>query len=150
MKTSPFIASCFLSGLSLAQFIQYLLQVLRQLARELHSAAVDGVLEREPRGVQERPVEVCYRTQVSGYPPVNASVQWIANDRMADGAQVDPNLVRAAGLDGDMDQCERAAEMLRACDSRHRFARAPRPGGHFLAVHEIAADRRIDPATRHH
>ena len=59
------------------------------------------MLEHQPRGVQERPVEMRDRAQVAGHAPVDAAVERIADDRVADRAQVHANLVRAAGVDRD-------------------------------------------------
>src|SRR4029450_11021000 len=99
--------------------------------------------------------------------PVDAAVERIADDGGTDGAEMDANLVRASRVDGEARQRERPAEMIGAHYPRDRFAtasdlralrRSPRgavsprrpDGRHLLAVHRIAADRRVDPAPRHH
>ena len=59
-----------------------------------------GVRERQPRGVEERAFEVRDGAKVAGHAAMHAAVERVADDRMADGAQVDADLVRAAGVDG--------------------------------------------------
>src|SRR6476619_1605488 len=77
----------------LPKFVKHALQVRRQLAFKFHPPAVGGMLEREPRGVEKRPVEMRDRAQIAGHAPVDAAVERVADDRMPDGAQVDADLV---------------------------------------------------------
>src|SRR5262245_42973679 len=145
----------------LRQLVEYTLQVRGQPAFECHAASVGGMCEDEPRGVKERAIEMRHRAQVARHAAVDAAVDRISDDRVTDGAQVNPNLVCAARVDGDACKRERPAEMIRADDPRDRFAAAPDPcavrqgGGvpcscpcadrrHLLPVHWIAADRRVD------
>ena len=58
-------------------------------------------LKRALRRVQERPLEAGDRAHVSANPAVHPAIQRVADHRMADCAQVDANLMRAAGEDGD-------------------------------------------------
>ena len=81
---------------------------------------------------------------------MDAAVERVADDRMADRAQVHANLVRAAGVNRDLRQRQRRVELLGADDARHRLAAAPRARRHLLPVGRIAADRRVDPASRLH
>ena len=119
----------------LAQLVEHALQILRQLARELHPPPVVRMLEHQPRGVQKRPVEMGDRAQVAGHAPVDAAVERVADDRVADRAQVNADLVRAAGVDRDAARASAPAEVLRAHDARDRFAAAPRAlGRHLLPV----------------
>jgi hypothetical protein len=53
--------------------------------------------EHEPGGVEERPFETLNSADVAGDAAVHAAVGRVADDRVADGAQVDANLVRASG-----------------------------------------------------
>ncbi len=62
---------------------------------------------------------------------------------MADGAQVDADLVRPAGGDRDLQQRD-ALEVPRPRDARDRAARAARPRRHLLPVLRVAPDRRVD------
>ena len=70
----------------LAQLVEHLPQGIGQRALEFHPPPFDGVRQREARGVEKRPGEMRDRTQVSRHPPVDASVDWIADDRVADRA----------------------------------------------------------------
>src|SRR3989304_1141459 len=91
-------------GILLSQLVQHALQIGRQFARELHPSPVPRLLEHEPGGVQERPratggVGAPRREGGAGPPPAGAgavppAVKWIADDRMADGAQVYADLMR--------------------------------------------------------
>ena len=48
---------------------------------ELHPPAVGRMREHQPRGVQERPLEMRHRAQVAGHAPVDAAVERVADDR---------------------------------------------------------------------
>src|SRR3954468_24457248 len=76
----------------LPQVVQHALQIRRQLAFECHSPAVGRMREREPGRVQERAIEVRHRPKVAGHAAVNAAVQRIADDRVADRAEVHADL----------------------------------------------------------
>ena len=79
--------------------------------------------EDEPMRVEERPLESEHRPQIRSDACAVAAVRGIADDRMADGAEVDADLVRPAGLDGDLAQ-RHAAIVSRARDARHGVPRA--------------------------
>ena len=82
--------------------------------------------------------------------PVHAAVGRVADDRMADRAEVNADLVRAAGGDRDLEQ-RHALEVPREGDARHRAARPARARRHLLPVARIAPDRRVDaPPGLHH
>ena len=107
--------------------------------------------EHEPRGVQKRPLEMRDRAQVAGHAPVDAAVERVADDRMADRAQVHADLVRAAGVDRHLRERQRRrrtarARTMRVTASRLRRARADI----FLRFDRIAADRRVDAPARLH
>ena len=90
------------------------------------------------------------RAQVAGHAPVDAAVERVADDRMADRAQVHANLVRAAGVNRDLRQRQRrpkcSARTMRVTAARLRRARADI----FFRLAGIAADRRVDPAAGLH
>ena len=89
--------------------------------------------------------------EIARHASVHAAVQRIADDRMADGAQVHANLMRAAGLDRHPRQRQRVAERARRarCASPLRGSRRAR-ADIFLRFDGIAADRRVDPSSGLH
>jgi len=100
--------------------------------------------------VQERAVEPGHGAQVAGDAPVHAPIQGISDDRMPDRAQMDADLMGPSCLDRDSRERQGAAQVLGADDPRDRFAAAPRARRHFLAVHRVAANRRVDPPSGLH
>ena len=106
--------------------------------------------ERQARRVQERALEMRDRAQIAGHAPVDAAVERIADDRMADRAQVHADLVRAAGVDRDAAPASAPAEVLARgrCASRASRLRRAR-ADIFLRFDGIAADRRVDAAAGH-
>src|ERR1041385_937338 len=82
--------------------IQNDLQIRRQIGDELHAAAVAWMREREPRGVEKRPLQVRNRADIAGHAAMHAAIERIADHRMADGAQVNANLMRPAGVYRDL------------------------------------------------
>src|SRR3989442_2880087 len=76
------------------QLVEHALQIVRQCTRELHAPLIRWMCERQPRGVEERAIEMRHRAKVAGNPAVHAAVEGIADDGMADGAQVHADLVR--------------------------------------------------------
>ena len=60
--------------------------------------------EAQPARVQERPLEAHHRPQVVADAPVHAAIGLVADDRMADRAEVDADLVRPSGGDRDLDE----------------------------------------------
>ena len=98
-------------------------------------------------------IQVCDRADVAWHAPVHAAVQRVPDDGMANRAEVDADLMRAAGVNRHLHQRQHPAEVLGADDARHRGPGAAYPrrlGRHLLAVRRIAADRRVDPAAGHH
>ena len=88
------------------------LQIRRQRRGELQPAAVGRVREREPRGVEERPLESQNRPQIRRHAPARPAVERVAHDRVADRAQVHADLVRAPGVDRHLAQ-RHAMQVLR-------------------------------------
>ena len=78
--------------------------------------------ERQSGRMQEGPLQPLHGSDVSRDSPMDASVQRVADHGMADGAQVDSDLVRPPGVDGDLTERE-AGQMMGARDARHRLAR---------------------------
>ena len=63
--------------------------------------------------MQEWAGERLDRTELVGHPPVDSAVERVADDRVADRAQMHPNLVRPAGVDGN--SAEREAAEIAGC-----------------------------------
>ncbi len=91
-----------------------------------------------------------HRAHVAGHVATDAAVERIADDRMADRAQMHADLVRAAGMDRDLRQRHRRIEMFGSNDPRHRLAASSRARRHLLSIARIAPDRRVDPSSRLH
>src|SRR5688572_17277815 len=129
--------------------IQHLLEVRRQGGFELQTFPVRRVGEAQSSGVQEGALEAQHGPQVGGNAAAHAAVHRVADDRVADRAQVHADLVRAAGRDGDLQQRD-PLQVAGGGDARHGVPRAPRPRGHLLTVAWIAPDGLVDPAPRLH
>src|SRR5438093_9075042 len=86
------------------------------------------MLEHEPGSVQERPLEMRDGPQVARHAAVNAAVEGITDDRMTDRAEVHADLVRAAGMNRNLDEGQRP-ELLGAGDPRDGFAAPAHPCG---------------------
>src|SRR5688572_21040444 len=82
--------------------VEHALQVLGQRRDELHAAPVARMLEYEPRGVKERPGEPLHGVDVAQHASMHPAVHRVADDRMSDRAQVDPDLMRPPGMDGHL------------------------------------------------
>src|SRR5579871_6372585 len=105
--------------------------------------------EGEPGGVKEVSVEregVFFLAD-----DVGGSVEGVADDWMAEGLEVDANLMGAAGLDADLDEGERAVRGGKAFDDfdmgdggTDTLAISRTAGGHAVATDQIAADREVD------
>src|SRR5438132_12007201 len=104
---------------------EHILQVRRQIRCELHPPAVARVVEREARGVQKRPLQMRHGADVARHAPLHTAVQRIADDRMADGAEMYADLMRAPRVNRHL--AERQPRQVGcACDSSDRLARASR------------------------
>src|SRR4029453_18007484 len=123
------------------------LELGRQWRVELDATAIGRVREAQPARVQERPPEPHAPPQVVADAAMHAAVGLVADDRMSDRAQVDPDLVGSSGGNGDLDE-GRTFEMAREGHPRHRVPRPAGPGRHLLPVAWIASDRRVDPPPR--
>src|SRR5262245_24848641 len=123
--------------------VEHVLEICRQRRSEFHASAIARVLEDEPLGMEEWPLETADGADVTGDTPVDASVQRIATDRVADRAELHAYLVCAAGMNGNLAQ-RQSRQVKRLRDSRDRFTCAPRSSRHLLSVHRVAADRRVD------
>ena len=88
-------------------------------------------------------VSDCTAPELVGHASMRAAVQRIADDGVADGAQVHADLVRAPGVDGDPAQ-RHAAEVSRPGDAGDGLAGAAGAGRHLLAMPGVAADRGVD------
>ena len=100
----------------------------------------------QARRVEERALQSLHRPHIVGHVPVDATVRRVADDRVANRAQVDANLMRSAGGDRDVQQRD-APQVLRLGDTRDRAPRTPCAGGHLLPVAGVASDRLVDAAS---
>src|SRR6516225_6081052 len=89
-----------------AKFAQDSLKIGGQRTREFHALAVRRMLEGQTTGVQERPFEVCDRTNVAPDATPDATVERVTHDRMPDRAEVHADLMGAARVDGHPDERE--------------------------------------------
>jgi hypothetical protein len=76
----------------------------------------------QARRVKEWPIEVSDGTDVARDAPVHAAVQRIADNWMADGAEVNADLMRAACVYRDLHQRQHTPEVFGADDARDRSA----------------------------
>ena len=105
--------------------------------------------ERKACGVQEWPFQPENGPEIGWHTPAGSAIERIADDRVADPAQVHADLVGASGVDRDLREGD-AFQVLHARDARHGRARPPRARRHFLAVYRVASNRRFDAASRLH
>src|SRR5689334_25444777 len=79
---------------------------------------------------------------------MDAAVEWVADDGMADRAEMHADLVRPAGADGDAAECD-AGKMLGPGHARHGSAGANGAAGrHLLAMDRVPAHRILDAMSR--
>src|ERR1041385_3659499 len=88
------------------QIVEHRLQIFRQRRDEFQPPLVARVVELQSCRMKERTLEALHRADVASHASVDATVHRIADDRMADGAQVHANLMRAAGVNRDLAQRE--------------------------------------------
>src|SRR5262245_27400555 len=129
--------------------LEHVLQICRQRRGEFHMPAVARMLEREPFRVQEWPLKMGDGADVTGYPPVDTAVQRVADDRVADRAEMHTYLMGATRVNGNLAQ-RQSRQVEGPRDSRDRLTRPPGSCGHLLAVDWIAADCGVDPAAGLH
>src|SRR6185369_17865028 len=123
--------------------VEHVLEICRQRRGEFHASAIARVFEDEPLGMEERPLETGDGADVTGNAPVDAAVQRIADDRVADRAEMHAYLVCAPSVNGNLAQ-RQCRQVKRLRDSRDRLTRPPGSCGHLLPVHGITSDRRVD------
>src|SRR5918995_4608371 len=95
------------------------------------------MIERERRGVEELALE----TQVAG-----GAVDGVAADEEVDRLEMDPDLMRAAGVERDREERSRA-EQLQHLERGHGIARRRRIERVAGVVEPVAADRCLDAAA---
>src|SRR5580765_3461647 len=103
----------------------------------------------EPPGVEEQPVEAGANVPAAdvGAPPRGTGpVDRISRYRVADGLEVDPDLVRSPRDQVELEERPAREPLLDPVSGRRR---APvGDDGHPGAVLRISADRRLDPPDR--
>src|SRR6187402_3419861 len=103
--------------------------------------------ECEPRGMQKRAIESLHGADVAWHAPMHTTVERVAHNRMADRAEVHANLMGAPRVNGDLAEGQ-PRKMFRARDPRHGVPGMLGASRHLLPMRRIAADRRIDAASR--
>jgi hypothetical protein len=99
--------------------------------------------------MQKRPLEMGDGADVTRYAAMNTAVQRVADDRVADGAEMHADLMCAAGVNGHLAQ-RQSRQVNRFCNAGDGLTRPARARGHFLPVHRIPANWRLDaPAGLH-
>lgn len=131
------------------QIVQNLLEIAGQRTLEFHASSVDGVSEGQFRRVKERTLQVSDGTKIARHSSMDTAVQRIADNRMADGVQMNAYLMRSARVNSHADERQRPTEMFGPDDTRDGFAAAAGSCGHFLSIDRISPNRRIDAAARH-
>ncbi len=120
---------------------------------ERQATPVSRMRKGQAHGVQERPVEPLYGpmrvTYRSGHMPLPPAVGLIAHHRVPYGAQVDADLVRPPGSDGNLDESH-PRERLRPGDPRHGFPCAACPRGDAFPVEGVATDRQVNTPSLAH
>src|SRR5688572_6082835 len=94
-------AISFASLLRFHDVVQDALEIGGQRCGELQPPVVTRVCKCEASGVQERPLEARHRPQVTRNSPANAPIERVSDDWVSNGAQVNADLVRAAGRNGN-------------------------------------------------
>ena len=61
---------------------------------------------------------------------------------------MDADLMRAAGIDGNLRQRHRRIEMFRSNDPSDRFPASSRTRRHLLSIARVTPDRRVNPPAR--
>src|SRR4029079_2200538 len=128
------------------KIVQHRFQVLRQRRNELQTTPLARVRKGEPRCVQERALEALPRANVARHASMDAAVERVAHDRVADGAQMHADLMRPSCMNRHLTERE-AWQMMRTGDPRHRFTRMLRARRHLLPVRRVPAYRRVDAAA---
>src|SRR3954464_7373728 len=90
----------------LRELVEHLLQVGGQRAREFHAAVFRGMRDHELRGMEKRTLQMRDGAQIARHPAMYAAIDRVADDGMADLAQVHANLMGAAGVDRDVSEGE--------------------------------------------
>ncbi len=98
----------------------------------------------EARRVQERTLQLRERRQIRWKVTPLAAVERVADDRVADGAEVRPDLMRAASGEGHAEKGD-PPQMLGLRDSRDGTARAARACRHPLTMYRVATEGCVDP-----
>src|SRR5262249_53658001 len=114
--------ACTVRILPTRQRVEHLLQIRGQCGRKLHPPAVARMFERKPRGMKKRPLQMCHRADIARNTSMNTSVEGVADNWVADGAEMYADLVRTPGVNGNLTEREpRKVERFR--DAGDRFAR---------------------------
>ena len=100
---------------------------------------ITGMAKAEARRVQERTLQLRERRQMRRKVTPLAAVERVADHRVADGAEVHPDLMRAASGEGHAEKGD-PPQMLGLGDSRHGTPRAARARRHPLTMYWVATE----------
>ena len=99
--------------------------------------------------MKKRALQSLHCPDVAGHAAMHTAVGRVADDRMADGAEMDTNLMRAAGEDRDLAKRE-PRHVMRSRDPGHGMTGAARARRHLQAVRWVTSDGGLDPPTGLH
>src|SRR5688572_9873118 len=122
-------SECFSSGRASLivcgeNLIEHELQIVRQRRLELHLTSVGWMSKHEAACMEKRPVEREDGTQIAGHAPAESSVHRVADDRVADLAQMHANLMCPPGCDRHVYERD-ARHVQRSGNSSDCRSRAP-------------------------
>src|SRR4029453_1771395 len=84
--------------------LEHVLQIYRQRRGEFQTPGIARVLEGEPLGMQKRPLQMGDGADVTGHAPVDTAVERVADNRVADRAEMHAYLMCATGVNGNLTQ----------------------------------------------
>ena len=102
--------------------------------------------EREVGGVQEGSLEPLDGTKRRRRMPTDTAIECVPDDRVFDGAQMDPNLVSTSSRDGDLEK-RRTLQVFGPGDPGERRTCPPRPGRDLLPMYGVPTDGEVYPST---
>ena len=100
--------------------------------------------------MQKGSIQFLHGLDVGLHASVDAAVERIADNRVADGAEVHANLMRAPGVNGNVRERERGIDLEGSDDARDGLSTSSRAIRHPLSVVRVASNWVFDTAPCHH